>query len=358
MHPIMNNPTFHASMPESERHGFMKSNYRRHVLKIFAKVKKIHDMDLVVLRHIPNTDIEHRHTSVVAHEHIQIATTNGLAVLWMDIPLSSIHDINLMIPINAGNAFEGGYSVGKSSRIDYLVGRLLNGRSTESQHFTTVLERAKQYSQSLVQGIVRSFTSMLTKSLSAHPDPTKFLRPETMVDLVAYFESRGNLALDTASTIDVENYVDSRDKYARALHGVKAKIRDFLAEPKWVVGLSATDYMYEKYRGHGFYVCAFDATAVANEFSYMSNSRSAQAANDTKFTVPLQYYRSLDEVPDAIKDELLANLTMKRVYLESREGVVLKKEIPTCSDYQSMYHEPINTLLPILYDNYFVVFDR
>lgn len=358
MHPIMNNPTFHASMPESERHSFMKSNYRRHVLKIFAKVKKIHDMDLVVLRHIPNTEVEHRHASVVAFEHIQIATTNGLAVLWMDIPLNSIHDINLMIPVNAGNTFDGGYSVGRSSRIDYLIGRLLSGRSAESQHFTSVLEKAKQYSQSLVRGIVRSFTGMLTQHLPTHPDPEKFLRSETMVDLVAYFESRGNIALDTASTIDIENYVNSRDKYAEALEVVKAKIRDFLAEPKWVVGLSATDYMYEQYRGHGFYVCAFDATAVADEFSYMENHRSAQAAVNTKLTVPLQFYRSLDEVPDEIKDELLATLTMKRVYLESREGVTVRKEIPTCSNYQSMYHAPINTLLPIVHDNYFVVFDR
>jgi len=179
-----------------------------------------------------------------------------------------------------------------------------------------------------------------------------------MVDLVAYFESRGGVTLDTASTIDVENYVNSRDKYAVALEVVRAKIRDFLAEPKWVVGLSATDYMYEQYRGHGFYVCAFDATAVADEFSYMENLRSAQAAVNTKLTVPLQYYRSLDEVPDEIKDELLATLTMKRVYLESREDVTLKKEIPTCRSYESMYHAPINTLLPIVHDNCFVVFDR
>ena len=358
MHPIMTNPTFHASMPESERHSFMKSAYRRHVLKIITKVKKVHDMDLVVLRHVPNTEIEHRHATVVAYEHIQIATTNGLAVLWMDIPLSSIHDINIMIPTYVGNAFDGGYSVGRSRRIDYLVNRLLAGRSFESQHFATVLEKAREYSQSLVRGIVRSFIGMLTQHLPTHPDPSKFLRSETMVDLVAYFESRGDIVLDTASTIDIENYVNSRDKYAAALEKIRTKIRDFLSEPKWAVGVTMTNYEYEKYRGHGFYVCAFDATAVANEFSYMENARSSQAAANTKFTVPLQFYRSLDEVPDEIKDELLATLTMKRVYLETRNGVTLKEEIPTCGGYESMYHAPINTLLPIVFDNHYVVFDR
>ena len=310
MNQIMNSALFHPSMPEHERHNFMRSDLCSAALNVIAKTKKAFPIYKVLVQ------AHHRKTVDdvgCPHESVTLGLDTGACVLTIDKEEFGSYSISTFDRPGDTHWKE---TVGKSRRLPYLIRRLFK---TAGEPYEMALFLASRHSAERISAALDEIVQLIAREKRDSVRLKETLTVGAIRELLDYYASRGSMsALDMRHASEIQDVLDARELYKESVSVVEEKIRAKFSGRKWFVG-TTMPYESDKHRAPGFFVGAFKAADFVEDMIKVSKySVASMQIDHINMDIPLTLYRSLDDLPDSFRDDLLSSLMMSKVYIEGR----------------------------------------
>ena len=199
--------------------------------------------------------------------------------------------------------------VGTSDKCMYLVNRMLNSSTSPGATFDRALGRALNFHNELANDIGNRVSDALRNESPVTYSPTSDINGDSIGWLIKrYFNdiAEADIPSDVRTAID-KAYKSLRSVAANTSLNT-ARLAEFFDREKWILG-----YRHDV----GYFAGAAHFKSIYDNFSNWNNKWGV-GTKDTNctMTVPIQFYKTFQSIPDDMRKELLASVAMTKMYLE------------------------------------------
>ena len=283
------NKMYDASVPEAERIALMMSDLYRPALHITSK------MQMQVSSFSQNSG-----------PAILDFSYQGCRVLR--VVHNDAHGISASV-CGRINSIHGYEVVVETNKPMYMAKALTNSRTKAWDKLTDRISDAQRVMPSLIEGHVRFGYNSLVNQRNMHMIYRDLLNNTAIAALVQVFFNERNaidVRPDIRETLEtVRNERDRRDNNRKEVEGL---MRRMFEPRKWFV-----TYM----PSHGYTVRQID---IAHSWDHLQKESVHNIGDKPGIveTVPMQFFRSLEDMPGEMRDEILPSLTYAKLHLQGR----------------------------------------
>jgi hypothetical protein len=199
--------------------------------------------------------------------------------------------------------------LGNSEKCMYLVNRILNSANSAGATFDRALSTALNYHNHIANNMGRAVTNHLREKFPASYSVMSDINSESATWLIKrYFNDVAEA--DIPSRIrDAINKAHSAITASRSNHSSNVvKLGEFFDREKWMFGYG---------KDVGYFIGAAHFKHTFDNYSHIDSVHSiADDTNGCDMTMPIEYYRTFQDIPEDIRKSLLASVAMTKMYLE------------------------------------------
>lgn len=278
---------FVSWVPQDERIALMKTDLYRPALHIAANSE---------LRVESFTNVQGGHRVGFAY--------NGHRVMWVTQFGS---DFTTSI-VSSSVSIHGAEPAVKTTKPMYMAKALLKKDSKALRSLSYEIETATEYSRRFVEAHVRLTYRQLTGDRKMSITYRDLLGSKALAALVQVFFNERN-AIDVPQDVreSLENVRTERDRRQANVDEVNQQMVDMFGVRKWMV-----NYM----PGYGYTVRQLD---IAHSWVHILEG-GTRTPNGIVDTQPMQMFRSLEDMPDGMRESILPNLTYAKMHMQGRES--------------------------------------
>jgi len=278
---------FVSWVPQDERIALMKTDLYRPALHIAA-----------------NSDLRVESFTNVQGGHRVGFAYNGHRVMWVTQFGS---DLTASV-VDSSVSVHGADPVVKTTKPMYMAKALLKKGSKALQSLSYEIETATEYARRFVEAHVRLTYRQLTGDRKMSITYRDLLGSKALAALVQVFFNERN-AIDVPQDVreSLENVRAERDRRLATLDEINQQMTDMFGVRKWMV-----NYM----PGYGYTVRQVD---IAHSWVHILEG-GARVPNGIVDTQPMQMFRSLDDMPEGMRESILPSLTYAKMHLQGRES--------------------------------------
>ena len=288
----MKTDIFHPSVPMDERLLLMKSDAYRFVLHVTANMP-----DLLVGR---------ARTITAAKPSVIFCLANGTNVMKLDW----IGTWQLLV--SCGPNSNAWTTYVESERLMYVAKAVCNPRTKVHEKLCTVKAFARDMTdveRNMVLTCVRNSHYKLLNSRRTTLNYRDLLNSDQISTLLkVYFSEMTPLNVAHEHRQAFQTVREARERAKNVINEIKTAMQDMFAMPKWLVA-----YM----PGHGYRVSGVDVSVT-----WPGIIDSGQATRDLAqhyvSTHPVQFYRTLDAMPEDVRDKFMGRLTLTKMHMQGR----------------------------------------
>ena len=286
------NKMYDPSVPEGERIALMMSDLYRPALHITSKMQ---------------IQVSSFKSSV---KDILDFTAEGCRVLR--IVHTAGQDTHAVVPTSV-NSFHNLQPVIETNKPMYMAKALTNSKTKAWDKLVDCINDAKQMMPSFIEGHVRIGYNSLVNQRKMHMSYRDSLNNTAIAALVQVFFNERN-AIDVRPDIrealeTVRSERDRRDNYRKEVDGLMRR----MYEPrKWFITYLPT---------HGYTVRQID---IAHSWDNIKKEAVQNVEEGEKpdivEVVPMQFFRSLEDMPEQMKQESLPSLTYAKLHMQGKHS--------------------------------------
>jgi hypothetical protein len=292
----MKTDIFHPTVPMDERLSLMKSDAYRFVLHVTANMP-----DLLVGSVLSSTG-----TTTATKPSVVFCLANGTNVMmleWLGVwRVLLSHGVNS----KAWNLYV------ESERLMYIAKAVCNPRTKVHQKLCSIVAFARDMTdveRNMVLTCVRNSHYKLLNSRRTTLNYRDLLNSDQISTLLkVYFSEMTPLNVAHEHRQAFQTVREARERAKNVINEIKTAMEDMFATPKWLVA-----YM----PGHGYRVSGVDVS-----LTWPGIIDSGQATRDLArhyvSTHPVQFYRTLDAMPEDVRDKFMGRLTLTKMHMQGR----------------------------------------
>jgi hypothetical protein len=184
--------------------------------------------------------------------------------------------------------------LGNSEKCMYLVNRILNSANSAGATFDRALSTALNYHNHIANNMGRAVTNHLREKFPASYSVMSDINSESATWLIKrYFNDVAEAAITASRSNHSSNVV---------------KLGEFFDREKWMFGYG---------KDVGYFIGAAHFKHTFDNYSHIDSVHSiADDTNGCDMTMPIEYYRTFQDIPEDIRKSLLASVAMTKMYLE------------------------------------------
>jgi hypothetical protein len=237
---------------------------------------------------------------------VHIGTANNMRVAYLGMISSQFRACVYDAPDSPAR---NSTHVGTSDKCMYLVNRMLNSSTSPGATFDRALGRAVNFHNHLASDMGYLVSNALRDQAPVDYSPASHINAESVVWLIKrYFNdvAEADIPSDTRTAID-KAYNSLRSVAANTTLNT-TRLAEFFDREKWILG-----YKHDV----GYFVgAAHFKQMYANHANWSHRWGVSSDGQNCTITVPIEYYKTFQSIPDDMRRELLASVAMTKMYLE------------------------------------------
>lgn len=309
--PNMGQPWLHPSMPTNERFALSRSDLCRAAMMIAKRG------DLLATRFDSKPDSSHKTV---------IFTKNGFPVMRL-LQQGEHSPMFYAATYDSPDTLDSVTTVTESSRVMYVAKSLFKNGSKAYDSLNDAKTAAIDHAHALLRMHTNQAFSFFRQGRTTEIDYKEHITSKSVGELLAVFFSEKN-ALDVPTQLrqEIEALRGVRDTRKNIRDLVNHAMSEMFDKPKWLV-----TYLPSL----GYTLHEIDLSNVWRNMVYQGMRLSDVPEFDRN--VFKGFYRSLEDIDNPIKDDLLSTMTLAKMHIQSKfVGVIYNAEpddmVPACGN--------------------------
>ena len=281
-------------VPVTEQNALKQSPLYLPFLKVYSKTK-LRCVEIVRPNGSNSSDMT-----------VHIGTANNFRIAYLGMSGSKFRICTYESP---DGPLRQSTHLGTSEKAMYLVNRLFDSSNSAGATFDRALSITANYTNHIANNMGRLVTTKIREKNPVSYMPMSDINNEAINWLLKRYHGE-------VSEADIPSKV--RDLINKAYNSVNAadnnqvsnvaKLREFFDCEKW---------MFNYRENIGYFLGAGHFKQTFNNYSHIDSVYSINEDTDgCNVTMPIEYYRTFNDIPEDIRKSLLASVAMTKMYLE------------------------------------------
>ena len=295
------NDLFAPWVPTTARNAFKQSPLYLPFLKVYSKTK---------LRCV---EIAHTQAGAsIDQMTVHIGLLNNFRVAYLSMIGKSFRACVYDTPDTVSR---GTTHVGTSEKCMYLINRMLNAGTSAGATFDRAVSKATNFHNYIANNMGRLMTCHVREQSPTTYSVLSDMNATSVQWLLKrYFSEVAEIDIPSQVRNSIDKaYASLKAAYANNAANI-AKLGEFFDREKWIFGYR-TEVGY--FLGAGHFKQTFDNYAHIDSVYSISDE-----TDGVNLTMPIEYYRTFNDIPEDMRKSLLASVAMTKMYLEGGSGSV------------------------------------
>lgn len=289
---------FHPSVPDVEQRRLRSSDALRFALHVTSNWP-------LTVTHVDDA-------KATGKVKVRFSTESGFPVMELDWDhMHDEWDVNIF---DAPTTLEKG-RVADSKRPMYLAKALHKDTTAAHEVLQTAVWRAKDDAverNALLTSVRKAYEKVKDARRTSMNYRDMLSSANIGILLKVFFGEMQSLDVSADHHQAFETVRAERDKRRDMKREVHNRMQEVCSRPKWLI-----TYL----KDHGYTLRGIDVSCTWEHILNAENSKR-DIAQHYVTTHPQQFYRTLDDLPESIKDNVLAGLTMAKMHMQGRYSVL------------------------------------